>query len=102
MRQNILDELEFELRIDAAEIGVAVDNGIVTLTGHVRTYTEKEAAERVARRVKGVRGIAQEIEVRIFGAKETDDDDIAIPKEAVQGRGSRARSMVGAGGHHAR
>ncbi|NLS07884.1 BON domain-containing protein [Rhizobium sp. P32RR-XVIII] len=101
LRQSILDELEFEPSIDAAEIGVAVDNGVVTLTGHVSTYAEKEAAERVVRRVKGVRAIAQEIEVRIFGPKETDDDDIArralsiidwhvaIPKDAVQLRVSK-------------
>jgi len=98
LRQTILDELEFEPSIDAADIGVAADNGIVTLTGHVRTYAEKEAAERVVRRVKGVRGIAAEIEVRIFGPKETDDDDIArravkmldwnvsVPKDSVQVR----------------
>ena len=98
LRQNILDELEFEPSIDAADIGVTADNGIVTLTGHVRTYAEKEAAERVVRRVKGVRGIAAEIEVRIFGPKETDDDDIArravrmldwnvsVPKDSVQVR----------------
>jgi osmotically-inducible protein OsmY len=98
LRQNILDELEFEPSIDAADIGVTADNGIVTLTGHVRTYAEKEAAERVVRRVKGVRGIAAEIEVRLFGPKETDDDDIArravrmldwnvsVPKDSVQVR----------------
>ncbi len=98
LRKNILDELEFEPSIDAADIGVTADNGIVTLSGHVRTYAEKEAAEKVVRRVRGVRGIAAEIEVRIFGAKETDDDDIArravkmldwnvsVPKDAVQVR----------------
>lgn len=66
LRQSILDEMEFEPSIDAAGIGVAVHSGIVTLTGHVRTYAEKEAAERVASRVKGVRGIAADIEVQIF------------------------------------
>ncbi|WP_413708996.1 BON domain-containing protein [Rhizobium sp. Rhizsp82] len=98
LRKNILDELEFEPSIDAADIGVTADNGIVTLSGHVRTYAEKEAAEKVVRRVRGVRGIAAEIAVRIFGAKETDDDDIArravkmldwnvsVPKDAVQVR----------------
>jgi len=98
LRQTILDELEFEPSIDAADIGVTTDSGIVTLTGHVRSYAEKEAAERVVRRVKGVRGIAAEIEVRIFGPKETDDDDIArravkmldwnvsVPKDSVQVR----------------
>ncbi|MBB3917111.1 BON domain-containing protein [Rhizobium fabae] len=98
LRQTILDELEFEPSVEAANIGVAVDDGIVSLTGHVGTYSEKEAVEHVVKRVKGVRGIAQEIEVRIFGASNTDDDDIAhravrmidwnvcIPKEAVQVR----------------
>ncbi|MBX4927902.1 BON domain-containing protein [Rhizobium binae] len=96
LRQDILDELDFEPSIDAANIGVAVEDGIITLTGHVSSYSEKETAERVVKRVKGVRGIAQEIEVRIFGNRETSDDDIArraanmldwnvsIPKGAVQ------------------
>jgi len=96
LRQSVLDKLEFEPSVDAANIGVTADNGIVTLTGHVSTCAEKEAAERVAKRMKGVRGIAQEIEVRFFGARKTDNDDIArrvvkmldwnvsIPKEAVQ------------------
>ncbi len=46
LRQNILDELEFEPSIDAAHIGLAVDNGVVTLTGHVSSYEEKLATER--------------------------------------------------------
>jgi osmotically-inducible protein OsmY len=103
LRQSILDEMEFEPSIDAAGIGVAVHSGIVTLTGHVRTYAEKEAAERVASRVKGVRGIAADIEVQIFGPKETDDDDIArravkmldwnvsVPKDSVQVRVLKGR-----------
>ena len=45
IRQSVLDALEFEPSIDAASIGVAVDNGIVTLTGHVTTYAEKLKAE---------------------------------------------------------
>ncbi|MGM4985567.1 MULTISPECIES: BON domain-containing protein [Rhizobium] len=96
LRQNILDELEFEPSIDAASIGVAVDNGIATLTGHVSSYSQKETAERVVKRVKGVRGIAEEIEIRVFGTYETEDEDIAsravkmldwnvsVPKGAVQ------------------
>lgn len=96
LRQNILDELEFEPSIDAANIGVAVDNGVVTLTGHVSTYAEKTTAENVVRRVKGVRGIAEEIEVRIGVSYITADDEIAkralnsmnwstsVPKDAVQ------------------
>jgi osmotically-inducible protein OsmY len=77
LRQNIVDELEFEPSVDAANIGVAVDDGIATLTGHVSSYFEKVTVERVVQRVKGVRGIAEEIEVRFPGAKKTADDEIA-------------------------
>jgi len=96
LRQNILDELEFEPSIDAANIGVAVDDGIVTLTGHVLTYWEKTTAENVVSRIKGVKGIAGEIEVRPAGAHVTADDEIArravhsiewnvsIPRDRVQ------------------
>jgi osmotically-inducible protein OsmY len=76
-RQDILDELEFEPSVDAAHIGVAVENGIVTLTGHVSSYAQKVAAERAVRRVKGVRAIAEEIEVRYPNDKKTADDEIA-------------------------
>ncbi|TJW80515.1 MAG: BON domain-containing protein, partial [Mesorhizobium sp.] len=96
LRQNILDELEFEPSIDAAHIGVAVEDGIVTLTGHVSSYWEKTTAENVVKRVKGVKGIAEEIEVRLIGQKGTADDEIAkravnavtwnvsIPRDKVQ------------------
>src|SRR5262245_46522214 len=77
LRQLIIDELEFEPRIDAANIGVAVENGIVTLTGHVSSYMQKVTAERAVQRVRGVRGVAEEIEVRYAGDKKTADDQIA-------------------------
>jgi osmotically-inducible protein OsmY len=96
LRQDIIDELDFEPRVNAAHIGVAVDNGVVTLTGHVAHYAEKLSAEQAARRVKGVRAIAQEIEVRYPSDKKTADDEIAaralnilrwsavVPTEQVQ------------------
>ena len=77
LRKTILDELEWEPSIDPAHIGVAVDKGIVTLSGHVASYAEKLAAERAVKRVKGVSGIAEEISVRYPGAKQTADDQIA-------------------------
>ncbi len=77
LKQDINDELDFEPSIDAADIGVAVENGIVTLTGHVPTYAQKATVEEVVRRVKGVKGIAQEIEVRPYGSNQTADDEIA-------------------------
>lgn len=77
LRQDVLDELEFEPSIDAADIGVTVKDGVVTLIGHVRSYAEKIAAERAVQRVKGVRAIAQELEVRYPERKKTADDEIA-------------------------
>ncbi|TSD84052.1 BON domain-containing protein [Mycobacterium sp. KBS0706] len=96
LRQRVIDELEFEPSLDAANIGVAAENGIVTLTGHVASYSEKLAAERAAQRIKGVRGIAQEIEVRTEAGRKMADDEIAaqavniinwdttVPDEAVK------------------
>jgi len=77
LQQDIIDELDFEPSIDAAHIGVTVDKGVVTLTGHVPTYAQKMTVEEVVRRVKGVKGIAQEIEVRPAGSHRTADDEIA-------------------------
>jgi osmotically-inducible protein OsmY len=77
LRQNIIDEFEFEPSLNAANIGVAVDNGVVTLTGHVGSYMEKVRAERVVQRIKGVHGVAEELEVRYPGDKKTSDDEIA-------------------------
>lgn len=96
LRQDILDELDFEPSVEAAGIAVAAKDGIVTLSGHVPTYSQKLMVEDVVRRVKGVKGIAQEIEVRPFGTNQTADDEIAkraikkiawnasIPDSAVQ------------------
>ena len=96
LRKAIMDELEFDPRIDAANVAVVVDDGIVTLTGHVASYVEKVAAESAARRIKGVRAIAEELEVRYPSDKKTADDEIAkravkilewydlIPRHAIQ------------------
>jgi len=77
LQQDILDALDFEPSIDAADIGVCVDEGVVTLTGHVTTFAERATAEKVTMRVKGVRGIVVDIEVRPIGTHRTADDDIA-------------------------
>ncbi len=96
IRQNIIDELDFDPSIDAAHIGVAVENGIVTLTGHVGSFTERVAAEKAAQKVRGVRGVVEEIQVRFGGETPPRDEDIAqravqmldwsvtVPKNAVQ------------------
>jgi len=77
LQQRVADELHFDPSLDAAHIGVSVRKGVVTLTGHVETFVEKAAAERAARRVRGVKAVAQEIEVRLKGDKQTADDEIA-------------------------
>ena len=77
LQQLVIDELDFDPSIDAVAIGVAVENGVVTLTGHVADYAQKVAAERAAWRVKGVKAIAQEIEVRVPSARKQNDDEIA-------------------------
>lgn len=82
LRRDIMDELELEPRLNAASIGVAVVDGVVTLTGHVPSFSEKLTIEKVVGRVNGVRGIAQEIDVRYPGAGRLADDEIA--KRALQ------------------
>ncbi len=94
LRDDVLKELDWEPSVDAADIGVTVENGIVTLSGNVPTYSQKIAAETAARRVKGVRAIVQMLEVRL-GVADGDevlarraldvlDWNVSIPKGAVQ------------------
>lgn len=77
LRQLILDELEFEPALNAAHIGVCVDDGIVTLTGHVESFAERLAAQEPAKRIKGVAAVALDIEVRYPEHKKLADDQIA-------------------------
>ncbi|KAA6170223.1 BON domain-containing protein [Pseudomonas veronii] len=77
LRKAILEELEFQPQIDAANIGVAVEKGVVTLTGHVSSYDQKVRAERAVKAVKGVRAVAEEIQVRLNKGAGTADDTIA-------------------------
>jgi osmotically-inducible protein OsmY len=78
IQRNVLEELQWDARIQPNEIGVAVKDGVVTLTGWVDSYTKKWAAEEAAHRVKGVRAVANDIEVRIPTASERTDADIAL------------------------
>jgi osmotically-inducible protein OsmY len=77
LRQDILDELEFEPAINAAHIGVAVDQNVATLTGNVASYAEKTAALAAVRRVRGVRAVADEIQVHYPFEKKTSDSEVA-------------------------
>lgn len=76
LQQDVQTELKWEPSINAAEIGVAVTDGVVTLTGYVDSYTQKVTAEKAAKRVRGVRGVAEEIEVRIPSVTKRTDADI--------------------------
>ena len=70
--------MAWEPKVDSANIGVAVDKGAVTLTGHVRTYSELIAAEKAAARLYGVRAVANELVVKLPGDWTRDDTDIAL------------------------
>ncbi|WP_297614958.1 BON domain-containing protein [uncultured Roseicyclus sp.] len=77
LRLDILEELDLEPSFDAADIGVAVDGNVVTLTGHVRSFSDKVTVRDIVERIPGVRAIADDIEVRPIGAHITADDEIA-------------------------
>ena len=95
LQKAVLDELKWEPSVTAAHIGVTANDGVVTLTGHVESFVERHAAEAAAHRVKGVKAVSQEIEVRLpFDRRRGDDEiaaailerlswDAAIPHDAV-------------------
>jgi osmotically-inducible protein OsmY len=77
LKQAVLDELTWEPSVNAAHIGVTAANGVVTLMGHVETYGEKIAAERATSRVKGVKAIAEKMEVQLPVHTKRSDEEIA-------------------------
>jgi osmotically-inducible protein OsmY len=83
LKQDVIAELAWEPSVNASKIGVEVEGGIVTLAGHVDSYTEKVHAERAAQRVSGVKALAVEMEVRLPGSNQRTDADIARSAENV-------------------
>lgn len=77
LKQAVMDELDWESSINSTGIGVAVRNGIVTLSGKVANYYEKAAAEKAVRRVKGVKAVVEDIETNIHKDSERSDEEIA-------------------------
>jgi osmotically-inducible protein OsmY len=77
LQEQVLSALEWEPGVDAAHIGVSVDAGVVTLQGVVTTYFQKIVAERTARRVYGVRAIANDLAVKPTSSTSRSDADIA-------------------------
>ncbi len=96
LKRDIEAELAWDPMVRSNEIGVAVKDGVVTLSGHLETYSEKWAVEKVLRRVPGVKAIALELDVRLSPAHRRSDTDIAqaaelaltwhslVPPEAVR------------------
>ena len=94
-------ELGWEPSVEAAHIGVAVNAGVVTLTGHVQSFPQKIAAERTVARVKGVKAVAEELEVKLpYDIRRGDEDiagaanerlawDASVPRDAIDIRVER-------------
>lgn len=80
LRDAVQRQLEWDPEVDAGAIGVAARSGAVTLTGHIESYAGKLAAERAAKQVRGVRAVANEIEVRL----RLERTDVDIARDAVQ------------------
>ncbi len=77
LQQDVMDDLRWDPSIDASKVGVAVTSGVVTLTGSVPSYFQKQNTERVVKRVAGVRAVANDIEVSLPNTTERTDADIA-------------------------
>ncbi|MFC2024224.1 BON domain-containing protein [Chloroflexota bacterium] len=85
LQQDVIDELKWEPSIKAAEIGVGVKDGVVTLSGYVDTFGEKWIAQRAVVRVFGVKAVAEELEVRLPSPVQRPDEDIAqVAANALQ------------------
>jgi osmotically-inducible protein OsmY len=85
IQRDVLEELKWDARVQPNEIGVAVEDGVVTLTGWVDSFVKKWAAEEAAHRVRGVKAVANDIEVRLpISAERTDADIAAAALRALQ------------------
>lgn len=96
LKQDVLDELAWEPRIDESRLGVEVRQGIITLTGHVNSHAEKLAARRAILRIAGVRAVALDVVVELPETQRRSDSDIAsaasmalrwhvtVPRDAIK------------------
>jgi osmotically-inducible protein OsmY len=78
LQDNVQAALDWDPSIDVTDVGVTVDQGVVTLRGVVKSYSEVAAAERVALGVYGVKALANDLKVRIVNGNERTDSDIAL------------------------
>lgn len=77
IQKDVMEELSWQPSLNAAHIGVAANNGIVTLSGTVDTYLEKIIAEEATKKISGVRALAEDIEIKIKGITKKTDTEIA-------------------------
>lgn len=85
LKKDVLTELSWDPLVPEARVGVAVSDGVVTLTGHLDTYAEKIATRRAVERVSGVKAIAVELDVVPVGIHQRSDTEIATAVEHVLG-----------------
>lgn len=83
LKKDVSAELEWEPSINASNVGVAVKNGIVTLTGHLDSYYEKYLIEKIVTRVEGVKAIAVELDVKLGPGHKRSDTEIAAAAESA-------------------
>lgn len=81
LKKDVLSELTWDPLIPEARVGVAVNDGVVTLTGHLDTYAEKVAVKRAVERVSGVKAIAVDLDVIPVGVHQRSDTEIAAAVE---------------------
>ncbi len=93
IHRDVLAELDWDPEVDAKDIGVEVDNGVVTLTGTVDSYTKKWAAERAALRVAGVRAVANDIVVKSPTTR-TDTDIAKAVADALEANSLVPKSRI--------
>jgi osmotically-inducible protein OsmY len=84
LQRDVLEELKWEPSVEAAHIGVTVKDGVVTLTGHVPSLSEKYGAEKAAKRVYGVKDVANELGVKLLASSKRTDEDIAAAVRALK------------------
>jgi osmotically-inducible protein OsmY len=96
LQKAVLEELNWEPSVTAAHLGVTANAGVITLSGHVESFVQKHAAEMAVRRVKGVKAVAEEIEVRLpYETKRSDEEiagaaigrfewDVSIPRDTIK------------------
>lgn len=77
LKRDVENELQWEPSVNEAHIGIAVKDGLVTLSGHVPSFAEKLGAEKAAKRVHGVKAVADELEVKLSSNTKRSDEEIA-------------------------